>query len=88
MLLPMPLVGVMRFGRLERKGWEGRTWPAKDGVTTGCGGMGVRGNEGGVCNVRPAPETQSTAPEGGEGKGNADWVEGLGEGYKSADHAK
>ena len=36
------------------------------------GAVGVGGNEGGVGDVGPAPESQSTAPEGGEGKGDAD----------------
>ena len=43
--------------------------------------MGVGGDEGGV-----SDESQSTASEGGEGEGDADWVEGLGEGCESAGH--
>ena len=46
--------------------------------------MGVGGDEGGVSDVDPAPESQSTASESGEGEGDADWVEGFGEGCESA----
>ena len=46
--------------------------------------MGVGGDEGGVGDVGPAPESQSTASESGEGEGDADWVEGFGEGCESA----
>ena len=48
--------------------------------------MGVGGDEGCVGDVGPAPESQSTASEGGEGEGDADWVEGLGGGCESAGH--
>ena len=39
--------------------------------------MGVGGDEGGVGvgDAGPAVESQSTAAEGGEGKGDADWME-------------
>ena len=50
--------------------------------------MGVGGDEGGVGDVGPAPESQSTAPEGGEGKEDADWMEGLSEGCESANHCE
>ena len=46
--------------------------------------MGVGGDEGGVGDVGPAPESQSTTSKSGEGEGDADWVEGFGEGCESA----
>ena len=50
--------------------------------------MGVGGDEGGVSDVGPAPESESTASESGEGEGDADWVEGFGEGCESAGHCE
>ena len=50
--------------------------------------MRVGGDGSGVGDVGPLPESQSTATEGGEGKGDAGWVEGLGEGCESADYCE
>ena len=50
--------------------------------------MGVGGDEGGVSDVGPAPESQSTASESGEGEGNADWMKGLSERCESANHCE